>query len=875
MYISTKNKWGSIIILTLIMALIVSSVALAAKPLVITSPDNGDTVSGLVTVLGGGAGDAVEVSISGGAWQAAAGDKSWTFDWDTTAYADGAQTITVRYVGGTTTVSIGVTIDNGVVTGPRQPVVGEVLINEFVGAPSVTETSEWIELYNTTSEELTIGGMYIDDIDAGGGAPKMIPADTTIAAGGYYVMTFSAYLNNAGDDARLLGDDGTTVHDAYTYSVSTSDMSWCRKPDGGSWDALECDPTQGTTNSPAPSAPTVGDVLINEFVAASGVEQTSEWVELFNTTGQDLDISGMYIDDIDAGGGAPKQIPADTIIAAGGFYVMTFDLFLNNTGDDARFLGDDGTTVHDAYTYSAATSDKSWCRTTDGGDWNPLECAPTQGATNDIVLPPGTWTPGTLEIHVMNVGQGESQLIISPTGETLLIDVAENSWNTNQGATWVASEIRRITGGSHVDYIMASHWHLDHMGYVGYGGIWSLLEQQGITANKIVDRDGAEWIDANSDNICDPDTEIAWNNAGTTSGTGRNWACWVTDPTTIGGQIREIAQIGSTTQIDLGANITTTIVQVDADGVMQSDGVTPVAGDHTLESVPPSENDYSITIWINWDKFDFISGGDTDGEYATSSFGYTYNDVESNVAARIDQEVEVIWVNHHGSSHSTNQTFVDTLSPEVAIYSVGSTNTYGHPDQGVLDRLYLHGTKQYFTQIGDLDRDYYDSIIVDDNVVVQVTDGVNYTVDGDAYVATDPVVTPPAGPRVPLVGEVLINEFLAAPQVLFSTEWIELFNTTGDELDISGMWLDDLIGAGSAPKQIPADTILAPNGYYVYDLSSYLNNTGDDVYLLGTDNTTVFDNYTYGSAASDLSFCRQPDGGAWAANCVATYGTGN
>ncbi|NOZ00030.1 MAG: hypothetical protein GXP40_12655 [Chloroflexi bacterium] len=624
--------------------------------------------------------------------------------------------------------------------------------------------------------------------------------------------------------------------------------------------------------SPALVAPAVGEVLINEFVAANDTVQTSEWVELFNTTAQDLDIGGMYIDDIAGGGGSPKLIPAGTIIPAGGYYVMTFSAFLNNTGDDVRLLGTDGATVHDAYTYSSATADMSWCRKPDGDSWAVLECDPTQGSTNSPALPPGTWTPGTLEIHVLNIGQGESQLIIGPTGKTMLIGISEPSWNTNQGATWVASEIRRITGGEHLDYVMASHWHLDHMGYAGYGGIWSLLEEQGITADVLIDRDGGTWVDANSDGICDPDTEIVWHNAGTMSGTGRNWACWATDPTTIGGQIRQIAQIGSTTQIDLGIadGVTVKIVQVDADGVMMADGVTPVAGDHTADALPPSENDYSITVWLNWNAFDFVAGGDTDGEYATSSWGYVYNDVETDIASRIGQEVEVIWVNHHGSSHSTNDNFVATLNPTAAIYSVGSTNTYGHPDQTVLDRLFNNGTKQYFTQMGDPDRDYHDAVIVNDNVVVQVTDGVNYTVNGDAYVATNP-----GAPRLPAVGEVLVNEVLPAPQTLFSSEWVELYNTTGATLDISGMWIDDLLGGGGSPKQIPADTLLGPGGYYVMDTSRFFNNTGDDVYLLGTDGSTVFDSYSYGSATYDLSFCRQPDGGAWAAQCTATKGTSN
>jgi beta-lactamase superfamily II metal-dependent hydrolase len=482
---------------------------------------------------------------------------------------------------------------------------------------------------------------------------------------------------------------------------------------------------------------------------------------------------------------------------------------------------------------------------------------------------------GEMKIHVLNVGQGDSQLLIGPTGKTLLIDIMEPSWNTNSGATWVASEIRRLTGGSHLDYVMGTHWHLDHIGYAGEGGIWSLLEQQGITADVLIDRDGGVWNDGNSDGICDPITEIVWHNAGTTSGTAEKWVCWATDPNSRGGQIREIAQLGSSTQIDLGLaeGVTVTIVQVDADGVMMKDGTTPVAGDHTDETLPPSENDYSITIWLQWGKFDYVTGGDTDGEYETSGFDYVYNDVETIVAERINQAVEAIRVNHHGSSHSTNANYVNTLDPVAAVYSVGSTNTYGHPDQDILDRLHANGTKQYFTQEGDPDRDYYDAVIVNGNVEIIVTQGLTYTVSGDVYVATDP--EPSTTPSKPVLGEVVINEFLPAPQTLFTSEWIEIYNTTGVELDIGGMWIDDLIGGGQAPQQIPLGTYLLPYDYYVIDVSSYFNNDGDDVYLLGTDGATVFDTYVYSSSSYDLSYCRYPDGGVWYSGCIATREAAN
>ena len=57
--------------------------------------------------------------------------------------------------------------------------------------------------------------------------------------------------------------------------------------------------------------------------------------------------------------------------------------------------------------------------------------------------------------------------------------------------------------------------------------------------------------------------------------------------------------------------------------------------------------------------------------------------------------------------------------------------------------------------------------------------------------------------------------------------------------------------------------------------TAVLNNTGDDVRLLGTDGTTLYDTYTYGSTIYDRSFCRIPNGGAWTSSCTATKGLPN
>ncbi|HKI54460.1 MAG TPA: hypothetical protein VJ987_10080, partial [Anaerolineales bacterium] len=92
--------------------------------------------------------------------------------------------------------------------------------------------------------------------------------------------------------------------------------------------------------------------------------------------------------------------------------------------------------------------------------------------------------------------------------------------------------------------------------------------------------------------------------------------------------------------------------------------------------------------------------------------------------------------NHHGSQHSTSQYYVDTLDPDASAISCGN-NTYGHPGQAVLDRLLGTGDV-YLTNLCDVTRNYGAAVIVNGDIILQSTDGVNYTINGTAYVASDP-----------------------------------------------------------------------------------------------------------------------------------------
>ncbi len=73
-------------------------------------------------------------------------------------------------------------------------------------------------------------------------------------------------------------------------------------------------------------------------------------------------------------------------------------------------------------------------------------------------------------------------------------------------------------------------------------------------------------------------------------------------------------------------------------------------------------------------------------------------DVSSVIENRLEDDIdcEVLKVGHHGSRFSTSNSFVQKVSPEVAIISVGKNN-YGHPTEQVLSVLDTYGVEIFRT----------------------------------------------------------------------------------------------------------------------------------------------------------------------------------
>src|SRR5215207_9551815 len=220
----------------------------------------------------------------------------------------------------------------------------------------------------------------------------------------------------------------------------------------------------------------------------------------------------------------------------------------------------------------------------------------------------GTWTSGNLEIHHINIGQGDSALIVGPTGRSLLLDAGETNWNSSGKAQIIGPYIQSVLGCNLLDYVVISHFHLDHIGYVGYGGLWHLIETQGFTVGTTLVRDYNTYL-------------------GNISGTFTNWKNYlegVGQP-----KLNPVVAVEGSGQVDLGAGVVFNIVAVDGNGAI-------IAGDFHGDASPPSENDYSIGAVLSYGNFDEWLGGDLDGQYEVGGFGYTYHDIELSVAPEVD-----------------------------------------------------------------------------------------------------------------------------------------------------------------------------------------------------------------------------------------------
>ncbi len=254
---------------------------------------------------------------------------------------------------------------------------------------------------------------------------------------------------------------------------------------------------------------------------------------------------------------------------------------------------------------------------------------------------PPVVSPGLLEVTAIDVGQGDSLLIVSPTGQSMLMDaggpigaIKESADATSRfdvGEEVVSPYLwsRRIR---RLDVLALSHAHSDHM-----GGMAAVMRNF---------RPRELWVSI------DPSSTA--------------YSALLLEAKDLGVVVRHV---------HAGDNFGW--AGVDAE-------VLAPASSYTNVRAPT--NDDSLVLRLQYRQASVLLAGDAE---AASE--------RAMLRAGLVHPVTLLKVGHHGSRTSTSAAFLADLTPRDAIISVGRNNTFGHPRPEIIARFAEAGTHLYRT----------------------------------------------------------------------------------------------------------------------------------------------------------------------------------
>lgn len=106
------------------------------------------------------------------------------------------------------------------------------------------------------------------------------------------------------------------------------------------------------------------------------------------------------------------------------------------------------------------------------------------------------------------------------------------------------------------------------------------------------------------------------------------------------------------------------------------------------EQLTGAANEESISMKLTYGDIKFIFTGDAG-----------VKEEQMMIENGTDLHAEILHLGHHGSNTSTSSEFLEAVSPEIAIYSAGADNSYGHPHAEVLAAAENSGAEVYGTDV--------------------------------------------------------------------------------------------------------------------------------------------------------------------------------
>ncbi|PWB38788.1 MAG: hypothetical protein C3F02_01720 [Parcubacteria group bacterium] len=168
--------------------------------------------------------------------------------------------------------------------------LGDLIISEFLPDPVGSDDSEWIELYNNSTQNIKLTGWQLDDA-AGGSNPYVFLASSTIAAGSFLVVNkkdSKISLNNQGDSVRLL----TPLGDVWQQA----DYSQIPEGQSQAWDLLNQEWFISTVPSPGgANIATATEFALSPTTDLQELKNQSEiWLELVSLQNTNPQSSNLY-----------------------------------------------------------------------------------------------------------------------------------------------------------------------------------------------------------------------------------------------------------------------------------------------------------------------------------------------------------------------------------------------------------------------------------------------------------------------------------------------------------------------------------------------------------------------------------------------------
>lgn len=183
------------------------------------------------------------------------------------------------------------------------------------------------------------------------------------------------------------------------------------------------------------------------------------------------------------------------------------------------------------------------------------------------------------------------------------------------------------------------------------------------------------------------------------------------------GQLDKVIEQFEVEEVWMSGNTTTSDVFTRSLEAIQENEVgyyEPRAGDQfdvgpvAIEIVYPVEltgnaNADSISMMVSYGEIDFMFTADAGKA----------QEIEM-VNSEMNIDAEILSLGHHGSDTSSDPAFIEAVSPEVAVYSAGVDNSYGHPNSEVVSLIQDKGIELYGTDI--------------DGTIIVTTDGTEYNI---------------------------------------------------------------------------------------------------------------------------------------------------